>query len=250
VMETRVVTVTKDRQEMRHKTITVSRMIPETKTVTRTCTVPEAHVGTKTVNYTVHHPVWKDVERTYTVMVPYKKRVHGTRTVCKLEPVTVTRTVCEDQGHWEVQACPPAPCGGCGGKGCRRCGPPCAKKVWVPHIVHREVPCTVMRPKYYQVPYEHDVTCFRPDTRSCTVRVMAGTRPDVRTRRVNYTYFVPRTVERQVPVTTYRCVQEEKVVPCPVTIPYTVEKEIQVPVCRMVPQTVACRVPVCSACAD
>jgi hypothetical protein len=45
-------------------------------------------------------------------------------------------------------------------------------------------------------------------------------------------------------VTVCRCVPVERTEKYNVCVPHTVEKEIQVQVCKMLPQTVTCKVPV------
>ena len=56
---------------------------------------------TKTLSYNVCKPVVTDETQEYTVCVPHTETREGMRTVCKVIPVTKTRTVTVDEGHWE-----------------------------------------------------------------------------------------------------------------------------------------------------
>ncbi|MFC1597072.1 hypothetical protein ACFL5Q_03915 [Planctomycetota bacterium] len=232
------------RPEVRQRTVVEYRPVCETKMVERTYTVMVPEVRTKTVECVVNVPVWRDVTQEYTVMVPHCEKRQGTRTVCKMEPVTETRTVMEDQGHWEEQDCPTT----CAPKTCRPktcCPKTCAPKtckVWVPDCVEKEIEVTCMKPTTVEEPYEYTVTVCKPETRTCTQRVQEC-KQEVRTQEVCYTVCVPQQVTKQCPVTTTRCVAEERTVQCTVMVPHEVERVV--PVCRvkMVPKTI--QVPVC-----
>lgn len=255
-METRKVMVTQCRPETRERTVTVYKQVAETKVVSqqRTIQVPEQRSRTET--YYVSRPIYKDVKETYTVMVPHQETVQASRTVCKPYPVKMKRTVTVDQGQWEERqvAAKPVDCGSCGGCGtrgsCNGCAstPDCAttvtRKVWVPNLVEKTEFCTMMKYKNEEVPYEYTHTVCKPEQRSRTVRQYAGCEQEARTREVAYTVCVPKTQTREVPVTTYTCVPTEQKQTCTVMVPYTVEKEVQVPVCRMVAKTIVCKVPV------
>ena len=206
-------------------------------------------------------------------MVPHREKREGTRTVCKVVPVTETRTVTCDQGHWETQTTD-VPCN------CCQCRSSCAphvrhvcKRVWVPNVVTKEVEVTVHRRETEEVPYEYFVTVMKPEerahthkvcewkteTRTKTVRVcnyereertrtmqVCEYKPETRTRTVNYTVCVPETRTRTYNVTNYRRVAEEKTQTYDVCIPYTEQQEVEVQVCKMVPKTIT--VPVCESC--
>ncbi len=258
VRETRTVQVTKYRAEQQERTYTVSRCVPHTETVTETCTVMVPEWQTEVVPCTVRKLVKTPVEKTFMVNTTEYQEREGTRRVCRYEPVTVERTVCVDEGHWEERACPSpcggcAPCGGCGHcGGCSPCAPaPCARtvRVWVPNYVQKTVPCTTYRQVWEDVP--------------CTYKVAVCVPKEV-TRTVMQCEYVTETVDREVRRCVWKpeqreytrnvchveVVQEEKTVTCNVMVPYTVEEEVEVCVCRMVEETV--QVPVCAAtaCAD
>jgi len=62
---------------------------------------------------------------------------------------------------------------------------------------------------------------------------------ETRTRDIEYTVCVPQTRTRTDQVTTYKNVSSEKVESYTVMVPHEVEKEVQVRVCKMVPQQVS-----------
>ena len=264
--ESRTINVTRCRVEQRPYSYTVMRREAQTRDVQCQVVVPRWEERTRTVNYTVCKPVYETRAVRYTVMVPYTERRQATRSVCRMVPVQMTRTVCEDRGHWEERPCETRcndccavdECGGYqrrgriqqvayrrGGSGCGGCAAPCqaTRRVWVPNIVERQVAYTCMRPRVEQVPYEYTVNRCRPEERTRNVQVCRMV-SEPRSREVHYRVCVPerRTVTRQV--TTYRCVPERRTATCSVRVPYTEQKEIPVRVCRMVPKTITCQVPV------
>ena len=242
----------------------------------------EERQGTRTVCRTV----WEDVEQTYTVCVPVKEERQGVRKVCRRVPVTKTRTVCKDEGHWEEQpcggcsSCAPAGCNdGCNsgcGSSCGGCAPAscCTRRVWVPNIVQHEVEYTcyetevVEEPYTYcvttykkeertrtvkvarqvteEVPYTYCVTVCKPEERTCTVKVARQV-----TEEVPYTYCVTvcKPEERTCTVKVARQVTEEVPYTYCVTVCKPEEREVQVQVCRMVEKTVTQQVyrPACAA---
>lgn len=271
-METRKVMVTQCRPETRERTFTVYKQVADTKMVTQQRTVQVPQQQTRTETYYVPRPIYKDVVQTYTVMVPHQETVTLSRTVCKPYPVKMQRTVSVDQGHWEERVVAAQPvqsgcadncasasgcgnCGSCGnGDGWSNCAPsvacdqPVTQKVWVPNLVQKVEYRTFMKYKTEEVPYESTRTVCRPEERSQTVRQYAGCEQEARTREVTYTVCVPQVQTRQVPVTTYTAVPSEQKQTYTVMVPYTVEKEVQVPVCRMVAKTIVCKVPVWAPC--
>lgn len=237
VMETRVVTVTECRPEVREYQYVECRQVPETKTVRRQYTVMVPEVRTRTETVKVCQPVWREETREYTVMVPRTETRQGTRQVCKMVPVKQTRTVCEDQGHWEQRVCRSicAAFAGC-------CCPVRTCWCWVPQIVQKEVELTCYKPEIVTEPYTYTVTVWKPEKRTCKVQVCEYKEvPQKRT--VSYTVCVPKTVTRTEQVTTYKTVQVPKTCKYTVMVPHQVQRTVQVPVCKMVPQKV--KVPVC-----
>jgi hypothetical protein len=201
-------------------------------------------------------------------------------------PVTMTRTVCEDQGHWEEIPCQTAApncssctaneqksvfrrvgwrkrgrgnCGDCASgcatgcsTGCATeapCATACTQRHWVSNIVKREVEYTCMKPQMKEVNYEYTVNLCRQETRTRTVQVCDMVR-EAATREVEYTVCVPQTRTGTRQVSYCRMVPEEKTCTYTVNVPHTVQKEVQVQVCKMVPKEVTCRVAVnnCNTC--
>ena len=312
--ETRSVMSTVYDYETRQRTVTRYRCVPETKPVTQTYTVQVPEMRTRTVNYTVQVPVTRHVEREYSVrvpvyrdvqqtyqvsvpvyrtveqqytaMVPQQVRRSGVRNVCQTVPVTQTRTICRDRGHWETRQfevpCRQTGCGGLlGRRDCGHCGGchPCGcmtvvcKRVWVPNIVQEQVPVTYYKTQVVQKPYEYIATVCRPETRTrqvrvcdyrseqrtrtvkvCEYRVERRTQTvpvchyetQQRSRQVQYTVCVPQQRTRTYNITTYRQIPEQVTQNYRVCVPRQVQREVQVPVCRMMPKTIT--VPV--ACYD
>jgi hypothetical protein len=238
VMEDRVVCVTEYTKEQRTCKYTEYQRIPERKEVQRQCTVMVPETRSREVTYTVCKPIWKEEERTYTVMVPRCETREGTRQVCKMVPVKKTRTVCEDQGHWEERtkvtkagACDP-------------CKPVKTCTRWVPNLVKKEVEVTCMKPTMVSEPCTYTVTVCEPQERTCKVKVCSYVK-EQKTKTVCETVCVPKTKTWTETCTTYKCVPVEKTRTYTVCVPHKVEKTCQVRVCKMVPKTV--EVSVCEA---
>lgn len=148
------------------------------------------------------------VERPYTctVLRPEYSTVQQQRCRVVCKPVTTMRNYCVDQGSWQCQANP------------NTCCPPC--RVWVPHIVQRQVP----------------VTCMVPQTVTEMVNVPVC-------------HLVPQTINRVARVPVCRVEQQRIVRRIPHVNCRMVSRQVsrQVPytVCRQVPYTVQVRVPRC-----
>jgi hypothetical protein len=239
VTENRTVDVVECRAEQRQHTYTVHRPVAETQTIACQITVPTYETRTQTVNYTVCRPVMTTQQREYTVMVPQTETRQATRPVCRMVPTTQTRTVCEDQGSWQqVVQTYKVGCGDCAQTCSRTCN------VWAPKMVTREVEYTVMRPQIDQVPYQYTVTVCHPETRTQDVQVCSFFQ-EAQSREVQYTVCVPqqKTITREV--VTCKLVAEQRTANYTVQVPYTVQKQVAVQVCKMVPKTITCQVPVC-----
>jgi hypothetical protein len=215
--------------EVRQKTVTVCRSVPETtwQTCTETIMVPERR--TKTVNYTACRMTYDTVTKNVTVMVPHSEVRQGTRTVWCPQTQEM-RTVCKDLGQWSTKS--QVDCCGCQ-QSCQ---------VWQPNVVTEQVPVTVWKPQFVKEPYTYtDIVC-RPETREVTERIPKPVY-EAKSREVAYVVPVPKQVERRVPRTTFRQVTEEKVVNNTVMVPHRVERQVQVPVCTMVPKQISYTVP-------
>ena len=263
VTETRTIQVTECKLETRQRTYTVMKRVPKTETVTRNYTVMVPKQETKTVNYTVCRPVYSEKTQQYTVKVPYTEMREATRRVCKRVPVTMTKTITVDEGHWETQApvaCDTAVdscagyssgCGscdnGCGHRHRRRfrrcrssrgsCDSGCASRVWVSNPVEKEVRYTCYKTQWEDQPYKYKVCLTRPETRERTIKVCKMVN-EQKSREVTYTRMVPEERTSSHEVTRYECVPEERTQTYKVRVPYQVEKQVEVRVCKMVPKTI------------
>jgi hypothetical protein len=230
----RVIQVTECRPVDRQREVTVYCPVPEVKQVEQTCVVMDYRRETRDEQYSVCHTTWTEETKTYTVGVPEVQRRQGVHIVCRPQPVQVMKTICEDHGHWAT-----APCD------CGCCRP---HKVWVSNVVKRQVPVMVMKPKYVEEPYSYCVTVMRPEVRSCVVRVPHHSF-ETKTRQVTCLVPVPKEVKRTVEVVVYKLQEQKRIEHCVELVPYTVDKEIHVPVCTLVPRKVTRQVlvgcPIC-----
>ena len=147
--------------------------------------------------YKVCVPVCKIEERECTVMVPHEEIRQGVKKCCKMVPVTKTRTVCEDQGHWETVEKPVTYC-------CLKltpCGPKCEKKTviktckkWIPNIVKVEKEYTCYKCEVVEVPYEYKVIVCKPETCIRKVRVCTT---EVQTRTCKVLKCVPKCCTKE-----------------------------------------------------
>lgn len=283
VTETRVVTVCEYVQEQREVRQIVHRCVPVQKEVQRTSIVLVPEQRTKTVQYTacrpvvkqveqqymVDVPVWREEAREYTVCVPVVETRQGVRRVCKMVTEEVVKTVCVDRGHWETQMVEVAyvarRCSRFCRRGCVSCCQPCTttvcQKVWVPNVVEEEVTVTVCKPEIVEEPYEYQVTVYKPEVRTCMVKV-CDWKQEMRTMMCNVTTYETEVIEKEVAytvcvpqqqtwtemVTCYETQAEEVTRTVTVCVPRQVQKEVQVEVCRMVPKTVQVPVQCGSSC--
>ena len=234
------------------------------KPITRTYTVMETQQRTRVENYVECTPVWRNVERQVTEMIPEQELRQGVRQVCRQVQVQETRLVCKDLGHWEErQVAVSSPCDSCGGRrGCRsRCGGcgGCASacggcgsgnaptvsvcRVWVPNVVQEQVPVMVWKSQLVDEPYQYRVTVCKPQVRIVNERVSEIKR-EQKTRTHNFNVAVPRQMTKVEEVRVVRCVPEQQQRDITVMVPHVELKEVQVQVCRMVPKVITCQVPV------
>jgi hypothetical protein len=169
----------------RTRMVTVYRNVPQTREVKRTFTEYVNVPQTRTETYVSVTPTWKDVTKDVTVMVPSVESREGTRRVCKLVMATENRTVCRDQGSYEARTY--TDCCGC----TRTCN------VWVPNIVHEEVPVQVCRPQVSEETYTYNVQVCKPVTQTQTFKVCEMVRED-KTREVTFVSVQPKQVEKTV----------------------------------------------------
>jgi hypothetical protein len=312
VTEMRKIAVTKFRDEQRTRDITVLKNVPEVKTreISKTTMIPEVRTRkidyteckavttqkqvnytvkvpqtlTKTIRWMVKQPIRTEREETYTVNVPTFEQRTGTRQVCKFVPVTKTKTITEDQGHWETQVVPqtltadkssdgdsqPAPC--CGDKApAEQTACTALKRVWVPNMVTRDLEITCQEKTFEDQQYTYNVTVYKPETRTRKVfdldfvleertRDVQVTKclPETRTKTVNIVRYInePKTREEQYTVmipqvktatqeyTVIKQVPETRTQSYTVKVPYTEQQEVPTKVCRLVAKTIKVRVAV------
>jgi hypothetical protein len=134
------------------------------------------------------------------------------------------------------------------GSGC--CAPSCCApcqptvcRVWVPNIVQREVQYTCYKPQFQDVPYQYQVTVCKPVMQTQTVQVPSVVRTP-QTKQVTCTVMVPKTENRTLTLTSFKCEPQQRTYSYTVPVPYTVQAQVQVPVCTMVPKVITCQVPV------
>ena len=263
VQRTRTVTYSEKQVRSHEEKYTVAKQV--TEKVEQKYTVPVPYTETRQATRTVFKPVWNEIEHKYTVYVPYYEKRTGYRPVSRCVPVVRTRDVCVDQGYWEEHISKPV---------CQPCAPAvpvCKTRVWVPKLVHKQVPYTVNTYETVQVPYEYQVKLERPEVRTkiekvrtmvpteqpysyevCLTRYETRSRyidvckfvPEVRTRTVYETIYVPR--QKTVPYceTVYHRVAEKRIVKERFDVPVYSTRDVEVRTYHLVPKTVDVQVAV------
>jgi uncharacterized protein (TIGR03000 family) len=245
VTENRTVNVVECKAEEQQYTYAVCRPVTEKHTVEYQYTVPTYETRTREVRFTVCKPVMTTQRRQCTVMVPHTETCKGTRQVCRMVPVVQSRTVCEDHGCWkQVPQTYTYCCCGC----VQTCTIMC--NVWEPKIESREVQYPCMQPQMEQVPYEYAVTVCKPETQTQNVQVCTYVQ-EQQSRTESYQVCVPQQRTGTREVATCRMVTEQHTATRTVQVPHTVQRQVSVQVCHMVPKTITCQVPVtkCTPCA-
>lgn len=222
--------------ELRQKMVTCTRMIPETTMVTRPIPVVTLEPRTRIESYRVCHMSYETVTETIQVPVPHTEMRQGVKTVAKPVYATEMRTVCRPAGRYEPRCT----------IDCHGCAQTCS--VWVPGVETVEVPVTVCRPEFVEVPYSYPVTTCKYEPRTVTRQIPRPTY-ETKTREVAYTVPVTKYVDRQVPHTVLKPVTEEKMVTYTEMVPTPVQRTITVPICTLVPQEVTCTVG-CATCGN
>ena len=219
--------------EVRQITVNACRLVPETTMVNCLKTICVPQQKTWTENYTVCHMTFDTAQKQVTVMVPHRELRQGVRTVCQPIPTQVMHTVCKDLGQWTTKSY------------VDQCGCKQTCQVWAPNIVSEQVPVTVYKPNFVEVPYQYEQIVCRPEVRNVTVQVP---RPvyENKTRQVSCLVPTFQQVQAQVPRTTFKTVVEPKVVNYTAMVPVPVTKQVTVPVCTLVPKTITCAV--CPGC--
>lgn len=199
-IEKRICKETHYRNEERERVCTTYKKVPvQTEGVVKTTVyVPKVVETPREVE--ISTPVSKMVEQKYTIQVPVKETVTKTRTVKKCVPITETRKVCE------------------GG-------------------VEKEVTVTCNREVCVDETYECQVDVCAEVERTRQVQVWE-TKKEKKIVTDRCETVVPEVRTRVVPVTICEDVPEHHSEKYTVCVPYEVEKEVEVCVCKMVPHKV------------
>jgi ribosomal protein L28 len=227
-------TETRYRTEIQEKECVTYKSVPVTKEVPYKYTVyvREKKVVPQTLE--IDTPVCKWVDQTYHEFYPSKMTVTRYRTRTECQPVTVKKVVTRDEGAWEVRQV----------ESCDAKGNPCLKtqRVWVPNLVKKEIEVTENKTVCIREPYECEVDICVPVERTRRVKVWE-TKTETKTVENCYETVVPKTRTKMVTVCVTEKVREVTKVPVEVKVPYTVEVEKDVRVCKWVPRTICIPVP-------
>ncbi len=271
VTEKRTVCETQYKAETKTRTVQVCRQVPETSQVEQKYTtydyvqksreeqyqVTVPVYSTVKQSYEVRIPEWKQVERTYqvrvpvwstverdiTVMVPHQEQRQGMRNVWVTVPVTVMKTVCRDNGHFEnrVSTVCVAPVvrvhHGCGRRhcgGCATCVASCAPqtvttchRVWVPNIVTEQVAVTIQRCELKQQLCTYTATVCRPETRKQSVKV-CNYETQTKTRMERVCEYRTETKTKDVKTCRYETQTKSRVVNYTECVPVQKTRKVNV----------------------
>ena len=232
VTETRIVKETRYRQEERQKECTVYTTQQVQKKVCCPITVWVKKEKVDVQEYEVTVPTWEEQEEEYIEWVDGTLDITKYKTVTKCVPVTKTKTVCVCEPQWvekEIECCGP-------------CGETVIKKVscYEPKMVQKEVEYTVHETVCEKVPYTTTIETCEPVTKTRTVKRLVN-KTEMKKHESKYVTYEPLEKFERKYVTVCEKVPETKIVTETVCVPYEVEKEVEVRVCKMVPKTV--RVP-------
>jgi hypothetical protein len=188
------------RTEERKCIRTVCKKVPVTKpgVIKKTVYVPKVIETKREVE--ISTPVSTMVEQKYHIQVPVKEKVTKTRMITKCVPIPETRKVCVDGVEKEITET-------------------CNREVCIPETDECEVDaCAEVEQsrmvRVWETKKEIKVVIDRRETVEPVVQV------------------------KTVPVTFCENQTEEITETCTVCVPYVVEKEVEVPVCKMVPRKI------------
>ena len=198
--EKRMCTFTEYRNEEKERVCTTYRKVPvEAEGVIKTTVYVPKEVETPR-EVEISTPVSKIVEQKYTIQVPVKETVTKTRTVTKCMPVTETRTVCV-------------------------CG------------VEKQIEVTCNRDVCVEENYECEVDMCAEVERTRQVQVWE-TKKEKKVVIDRCKTLVPEVRVKKVPVTICEEVAEQHVEKYMACVPYEVQREVDVPVCKMETRTI------------
>lgn len=227
-VETRQTQSVEYRDEIRERSVTVYEQVPETRQVTTEQTVLVPETRYRTESFAVQVPTVRTVPQTVTVQSLQTETRTGTRRITRCVSGTELRTVstggqiirkgvASDDGGAKVQS---TIVGGC------------TKTVAVP----------VMKQQIVEQTYEYDVQVARPTT---TTRMVQQTEyhNEIRTRSVPEVVQVRKVQTRTQDVTEMKSVPRQQIETYTERVPHVVTRNIQVPVTRLVAQSITEQVP-------
>ncbi len=230
VTETKIVTETCYRDEQQAKTVMVEKTIDVPQEVPYEYNAWVRVTKEDVQEIEIKTPKFRWVDQKYTITVPGIDTVTKFNKRCETVPVTKTCTVTEDHGCWETKMVASETCDGC------LC---CEKKVWCPNPVEVIVEKIVMEELEIEEPYVCQVPIMVPIEKTRRVKEYF-TKTEKKTVKNPYTTLEPRKRTKMVTAFVPETICEEKIEWCTVKVPYTVEREVEVEVTRMVPCDVPC----------
>jgi hypothetical protein len=179
--------------------------------------------------YEVTIPTYEWVEEEYTEMVDGTLEITTYKTVTHCVDVTKYKTVCVCEPQWverEIEYCGP-------------CGTTCIRKVscYEPKMVEKQVPYTCQETICEKVPCVRTIDTCEPVTKTRKVKRVVQ-KIETRTHKSKYVTYQPLQKFERKTVCVCENVPVTKTVTETVCVPYTVEKQVEVRVCRMVPKTI------------
>ena len=226
--------------------VTCVEYVPEQYTTTRTCYRTECRQEAytsyrcemaqeqRTCTKNVMKPVCEtvNVEKTVCEVVPVTEQRTCMRTVWKTVPVTVTKKVMVDRGHYEC--CQVRARRTIADRLCKQNTDCCprmeTKKVWVPCMVCEDRTVTSCQRVCEQVPHTYTVTTCKTIQKTVTVPCTRTRYECVQTQHT-YTVCVPKLVPVQCMRTVRVVVPVNETVTCCRMVPKCVEKEVPVATC-------------------
>jgi len=231
VMEPRTVEVTEARPVVRTRTVTEMQRVAYNDYEEQLCTEYEYQTRTCKKCTISKKPVFKDVTRCITRNLPYEKTWPGVKTEIVDQTRDVTHTVVVDEGHWEKIPC------GCN-TGCNKCGQTCARKIWIPNPVEKELTVQVTKKVAKEVPVIYKMTLYRSEAAVVKEKCFCRMRDEKTISEITYQVKVPKKCIKCVSTTKYRYEPVERTETYTVMVPSRVTKTVSVPVCKWVPVTI------------
>jgi hypothetical protein len=234
VMEERTVSETRWRKEERKRLCTTYKSVPSVKEVPCPFTiwVRERRVDVQTIE--VSTPMYRWVDKPCKKWVPKTEVLYTVKTREECIPVKEKRIKKVDEGYYfdmELEKCDEH------GNKIKY-----TEQVWRPQIVEKEYEVTVEKKVCIEERIPHTFNLVEPVDTTVKERVLETVKTEKKIEHPYYT-LVPKQKWKMNYVPCTIQVPETKEITYIVDAPYTVEKKVLVPVCKMVPQKVACPAP-------